>query len=228
MGLGLYSTARSWACSLRHALGAREHLCLVLWGQRLSQFDQGADRQPARRELIGNRREPLDEPGYFGSPERRGLGKPELANAVIEQRCISKLPIELPFGKPSQLDDEFDDEVPLPPNQIGETTVDIARRGRFHSNPLTRVFKPSCAGRKAPWARDSDRAAFRRPAGASLDRLLSDGLGVRALLWAQNQLSAISTDAAGIFFFFGAPLCIAALSTIGALLTKMALGEPQR
>jgi hypothetical protein len=119
---------------LRHALGTGEHLGMVLGGQHLSQLDQSADRQPACRELTGDRREQSYEPSHFGSPERRGLGKPELANAVIEQRCISQLPIELPFGKAGQLDDELDDEVPLAPNQIGEAAVEIACGGRFHSD----------------------------------------------------------------------------------------------
>src|ERR1700737_3903730 len=106
---------------------------MVLVGQHLSQLDQSADRQPACSELIGDRREQSNEASHLGPSECRGLGKPQLANAVIEERGISELAVKLPFGKAGQLDDELDDEVPLAPNQVGEAAVEIACGGRFHS-----------------------------------------------------------------------------------------------
>jgi hypothetical protein len=84
--------------------------------------------------LIRDHREPRDETSHFRSPECRRLREPELANAVIEERGVSELAIELLLGKAGQLDDELDYEMSLAPNQVGEAAVNIARGGRFHNN----------------------------------------------------------------------------------------------
>src|SRR5258708_10899641 len=136
---------------------------MVLLGQHLSQLDQSADRQPAFRELIRDDREPRDETGRLRSPEGGRLREPELANAVIEERRVSELAIELPLGKAGQLDDELDYEMPLVPNQVGEAAVEIARSGRFHGNSLARASSPSCEGRRRPVGARSSHGCFPPP-----------------------------------------------------------------
>src|ERR1700674_975139 len=163
---------------LRLSLSPGEHPGMVLFCQHLSKLDQGADRQPAFRQSIGDDGEPRDQASRFRSPEGRGLRKPELADAVIKQRSVAELSIELPLRKASQLDDELDCQMPLPPNQVGEAAVEVARGGRFHSNPLTRVFLPSCEGARRPWAHALAMPAFQRPD----ERARTAGRDARALV----------------------------------------------
>jgi hypothetical protein len=73
-----------------------------------------------------------------------------LPKAIIEERSVSELAIELPLGEVGQLDDELDYEVPLAPNQLGEAAAEIARGVRFHGNRLTRVSPPFYEGRRRP------------------------------------------------------------------------------
>src|SRR5258708_4648986 len=152
--LGLVLDGEELGFLLRLALGPADHLGMVLFGQHLSQLDQSADRQPAFCESIHDRRKPRDETSHFRSPERRGLRKPELPNAIIEERSVSELAIELPLGEAGQLDDELDYQVPLAPNQLGEAAVEIARGVQFHSNRLTRVSALSCEATRRPWPAD--------------------------------------------------------------------------
>lgn len=166
--LGLALDGEELGFLLRLALGPGEHPGMVLLGQHLSQLDQSANRQPAVCQSIRDDRKPREETGHFRSPECRGLRKPQLANTVIEERSVSELAIEPPLGKASQLDDELDYQVPLPPNQVGKAAVEITRGGRFHENQLARVSPPSCEGKGRPWANDPVMAAFRPPVARPL------------------------------------------------------------
>jgi hypothetical protein len=108
--------------------------------------------------------------------------------SISEERGVSELAIELPFRKAGQLDDELDYQMPLAPNQVSEAAVEIARGGRFHSNPLTRVFLPSCEGARRPWAHATTLAAFRRPAACAR----AAGRDARALM-ALSRSAALTT-----------------------------------
>src|SRR5207302_4063927 len=149
-GLGLVFDSEELGFLLRLVHGPGEHLGMVLLGQDLSQLHQDPNRQPASCELIRDDREPRDETSHFRSPECRGLRKPQLANAVIEERRISELAVELPSREAGQLDDKSDYEMPLAPNQVCEAAVDITRGGRFHNNQLTRVSSPPVRAEGAP------------------------------------------------------------------------------
>jgi hypothetical protein len=113
----------------------------------------------------------------------------------------------------------LDYQMPLAPNQVGEAAVEIARRGRFHGDRVTRVFQPSCEGVRRPWVHDRAMAAFRRSAA----RPRAVGRGARALIpllsplrsrWVDRAAEQSSEKNARATILLGSPYCSASVDPL--------------